>query len=279
MAFRLLTSHKALIFQIVSSDLKIDDAESCRKEILNNKSLYSLIMLDLSKVQSVDLNALKILADLGRTLQIEKTSRLMVIGDEAMVRMIREKDYSEVLPCYVGVVPVPISGDEVNIPKEITTQEFFNVTLPAIKENLRTYAKMNVSFSSPSVCSQKDRPVVDIAGVGGFFCNHRKGSLMLCFKQESYVKIVSAIMKKEFVKIEPLITDWSAELVNSILGRVKSDLRSAGYTFSAGIPTVFSGKDLEVFYSTKLPAKLDFVRCTGDFGEFFVELILTNMDT
>jgi len=278
MSFRLVTSHKAQIFQVTTDHLIVADAEACKNEILANKSTFSLVMLDLSKVKIVDSEALNTLAEIGRVFSKDKSGRIMVIGDELVIKAIRDKGLADVLPCYTGVVPVPSEENKSKTLSEMNPEFFFKVTLPAIKENLKIYAKMDADFGKPTVCLQKDRPMADIAGVGGFFCNNRKGSLMLCFKEESYVKIVSSIVKKKHLQLEPKISDWSAELVNSILGRVKSDLRTLGYTFNAGIPAVFVGKDLEVFYSKKLATKLDIVKCTGEFGEFYVELMLTDIE-
>jgi hypothetical protein len=78
-------------------------------------------------------------------------------------------------------------------------------------------------------------------------------------------------MHRIYTEVEPSISDWSAELVNSILGRVKSDMKKKGYDFTMGIPTVFVGNDLELFYSTKVPNIFDYVKCCGPFGECYLE--------
>ncbi len=278
MALRLITSNKSFIVQVNSTQVLADvDAEACKFEILKHKKSYSLIMLDLSGIQMVSNSALKILVEIGTAIA-DKSCRLMVTVSESLNKIIHEQGYSEVLPCYVGVVPISGASEDSIAKSEIDSNIFFKVTLPAIRDNLKIYAKKSVTFGEKFSCSQENRPPADIAGVGGFFCNHRRGNLILSFTKDSYLKIVSSIMKAQFTQIEPIISDWAAELVNSILGKVKSDLRSDGFIFSAGIPTVLLGKDLEVMYSSRATHPSDLVKCSGNFGEFFVELVLTHSD-
>lgn len=278
MGFKVLESENSLIFQIITTDtLNIEDVEFCRKELLKKEALYSLVMLDLSVVQTADANALKILAEVGSELLV-KNQRFMVIGGDSIISLIRASGYSGCLPCYVGVIPVSKVKAESESSQEIDLDLLFKFALPAVQENLRIYAKKKVTLGDRSVVSDASQVVADIAGIGGFFCNHRRGNIILSFGRDSYLNIVSSIMKEEFVKIEPPVSDWASELVNSVLGKVKSDLRAVGFSCSFGIPAVFSGNELEDFYLKKALNNIQFVRCSGDFGSFFVGLFLAPKD-
>lgn len=276
MSFRLLTSHNALIFQMTSNYLGMDDAKCCKSEVFKVKDLYSLVMLDFSQVTSLDEEALKLLAETGTAL-IGQKPRIMVIANRNFTQIVDKKGYAEALPYYVGVAPVISEKEQKSLP-ELSAESLLKVVGPAVQESLRVYAKLDVLCEAPTVYTGENRPHVDLAGVGGFFSNNIKGNLLLCFKTESFLKTVSAIMKKEYPHIVPEISDWAAELVNSVFGKVKIDLKAMGYSFSSGIPAVFAGKDLEVFYSTKTACTINVMRCSGSFGEFFIELMMAGQD-
>ncbi len=278
MDFRLHTAQQALIFQVFSSNFGLSEAENCRIEVLKVKEPYTLVMFDFSKVSSIESVGLDVLAHLSGSI-LAQNRRVMVIASDHLTQRIEDCGYSGVLPCFVGVVPKVddlIVDSKKN--QEIDAVAFMQVVIPAVRDNLSVYAQLSSNFGIPRVCTQKDRPAVDIAGVGGFFCNNQKGNLLLCFQTESFLKVVSAIMKRKYLEVEPGISDWAAELANSVLGKVKTDLKAEGYSFSSGIPAVFAGKDLEVLYSTKLPPRLDIVQCSGEFGEFYIEIMMVPND-
>jgi CheY-specific phosphatase CheX len=161
---------------------------------------------------------------------------------------------------------------------QMTAETLLKFAFSAMSESLKVYGKLDVDLGKHKVLKLENMPSVDFAGIGSFFCGRTKGTFLLCFKQESYEKLVAALTKTEFSKNEPSHVNWLSELVNSILGRVKADVYSIGHTCKIGIPAVFHGKELELFYSTKMPAQLDLIECTGLFGEFFVGVILANTD-
>jgi CheY-specific phosphatase CheX/anti-anti-sigma regulatory factor len=275
MAFRALSSQQSFVFQVTSSHLAKSDAENFKREILNLgvNGFHLLVIVDFSSVSSLDEGVLQIFAEVAKGLSVQN-QRVMVIANRNFTQILDSQGYNDVLPYYVGASPVLGGVNDKNL-TEMTGSTLLNIVGPAIQENLRVYAKLTLICDSPVVRTQHNRPNTDIAGVGGFFCNHLLGNLLLCFDTKSFLKIVSAIMKREYQEVVPEISDWAAELVNSVLGKVKVDLKAQGYHFNSGIPTVFSGRELAVFYSSKLPSQSDMMRCHGEFGEFFVEAMMS----
>lgn len=273
MAFRLLTSEKAVIFQMISSSINSAEAESCRTEISNVMAGYSLIVLDFTKVAQIDSDALLALSEVSKKL-VPGKQRLMVTVSQEIATKIRSEGLGQLLPCYVGVGSIVDMPSESPLP-EMNGTRFLKSSVAAVLENLRTYAKVEAKCEEPVPCSMDELADIDIVGVAGFSCDSRKGNLMLGFRRDSYLKTVSAIMKKPISSVEFPFADWAGELTNSVLGRIKVELKGQGYAVNVGIPVVYMANDLAKFRTTQVPVSMDKMLCKGSFGEISVAVVFS----
>lgn len=275
MSFRLHRSNNALIFQAMSVILTQDDMNGLALEVEKLKHDHSLVVLDLSKLENIDDQLLSNLAHSSKQF-LSKRLRVMVLAQDSIIAIIKERGYSDSLPCYEGIVSIFNEELSYSENQKVDSTLLIHSSLEALKESIKTYAKLELKLGKIESCTQQQLPRMDIAGVGSFFCSDVRGSLVLAFDRESYLKITSTIMKQPFLEFEPRMSDWAGEFVNAMLGRLKTDMKLQGHNCTVGIPTVFIGKDLEMFSSSKLTKALNIVKCSSEFGELLLVMMLNS---
>ncbi len=82
----------------------------------------------------------------------------------------------------------------------------------------------------------------DISGIIGL-TGAARGSLALSFSEGSILKIVSNMLGEEIRSVNGDITDAVGEITNMVSGAARKELETLGFSISAAIPTVVSGKD------------------------------------
>lgn len=82
----------------------------------------------------------------------------------------------------------------------------------------------------------------DVSGVIGITGTIR-GSLALSFSASSILKIVSNMLGEEINSLNGDIRDAVGEITNMVSGAARKRIEEMGFSLSASIPTVVSGKD------------------------------------
>lgn len=80
----------------------------------------------------------------------------------------------------------------------------------------------------------------------GFSSEHLRGVLVLILERPLAVRSLPNF-KQGTVPDNTIIADWTGELANQLLGRLKNGLHSYGLDISLGTPTVFAGRGLSHF--------------------------------
>lgn len=97
-----------------------------------------------------------------------------------------------------------------------------------------------------------------------------KGSLVLSWPEECYLKSASAMLMEEFTEMNDEIFDVGMEIANITMGNAKKILAEKGYLIEMSIPTSVSGKGHEIKAQDKVVTITTPLQ--GEFGTFYIEL-------
>jgi CheY-specific phosphatase CheX len=109
----------------------------------------------------------------------------------------------------------------------------------------------------------------DVAAAVGFTSPNVHGAVVMTTRKD----IVARAWPRELRHREPSerdVCDWTGELVNQLLGRVKNGLASFGVTLDQGTPTVVTGRHLHrVPASTNIARRYSFAVPGGSLLVYF----------
>jgi chemotaxis protein CheX len=122
--------------------------------------------------------------------------------------------------------------------------KFINPFLAGTVNVLKTMAFVDPKPGKPYL--KKDNLAVgDISGIIGL-TGAAKGSMAVSFSEKCILKIVSNMLGEELKGIDKDIEDAVGEITNMISGNARKFLEAEGYTITAAIPTVVSGRNHKI---------------------------------
>ncbi|MCX5846386.1 MAG: chemotaxis protein CheX [Deltaproteobacteria bacterium] len=122
--------------------------------------------------------------------------------------------------------------------------KFINPFLAGTVNVLKTMAFVDPKPGKPYL--KKDNLAVgDISGIIGL-TGAAKGSMAVSFSEKCILKIVSNMLGEELKAIDKDIEDAVGEITNMISGNARKFLEAEGYTITAAIPTVVSGRNHKI---------------------------------
>ena len=94
----------------------------------------------------------------------------------------------------------------------------------------------------------KEKTVAEVVGLIGFSNEEEniKGFMTIGFTKSSIIQIVSNMLGEEFETMNDEVREAVGELANMISGQARQKISLMGSKLEAGMPTIISGKDLEV---------------------------------
>ena len=155
--------------------------------------------------------------------------------------------------------------------------DFCKPFIDAIKDVYSTMMSTNLKPGAPAIKTGKisHGEFSSIMGINGRFekGNEKKlfkGSLVLSWPHDTYLKSAGAMLMEEYEEYDDEIADVGMEIVNITMGNAKKILSEEGFFIDMSIPTSVRGVDHEikaqegvVTISTPLES---------DFGTFYIEL-------
>jgi len=121
---------------------------------------------------------------------------------------------------------------------------FINPFLEATINVLKTMAFVEPKPGKPRL-KLENVAIGEVSGIIGLTGSAR-GSLALSFSEQSILKIVNNMLGEKFTEINDDIKDAVGEITNMISGDARKRLEADGFTITAAIPTVVSGKNHEI---------------------------------
>jgi chemotaxis protein CheX len=150
--------------------------------------------------------------------------------------------------------------------------KFINPFLEATIEVLKTMAFVVPTPGKPYL--KKDTFAKgDISAIIGM-TGAAKGSLALTFSESCIVKIVSNMLGEDIREINGDIKDAVGEITNMVSGAARKKLEAEGFSISAAIPTVVSGKGHSVVHVMGGPSII--IPFDTEHGHFVVDVCLTD---
>lgn len=113
----------------------------------------------------------------------------------------------------------------------------------------------------------------DVSGVIGIISPNFEGSVVIAFKEATFLKIISNMLGETYTELTSEIADGAGELTNMIFGQAKTVLNELGYGINMAIPTVISGRDHSTNSLTSGPVIV--VPFESSAGPFYVEICLS----
>jgi chemotaxis protein CheX len=94
----------------------------------------------------------------------------------------------------------------------------------------------------------KDKNVAEVVGLIGFSNEDEniKGFMTIGFTKSSIIQVVSNMLGEEFETLNDEVREAVGELANMISGQARQKISLMGNKLEASMPTIISGKDLEV---------------------------------
>jgi chemotaxis protein CheX len=147
---------------------------------------------------------------------------------------------------------------------------FINPFLEGTLEVLTTMAFVNPKAGKPYL--KKDNVGKgDVSGIIGITGTIR-GSLALSFSSGSILKIVSNMLGEEITSINGDIRDAVGEITNMVSGAARKKIETMGFSLSASIPTVVSGKEHTITHVLGGPSVI--IPFDMDEGSFVVDVCM-----
>ncbi len=125
---------------------------------------------------------------------------------------------------------------------------FINPIVAAVSKVLEQMGKIKIARGTPFVKNGKTtmKATGDIAGIIGMNSKRFTGSMAIVFEERLICKIYSGMMGSSVAKLNDDVKDSVGELTNIIFGNAKRDLNELGHTLEPAIPSIVSGKGIEV---------------------------------
>jgi len=124
--------------------------------------------------------------------------------------------------------------------------KYINPFLEGTIEVLTTMAFVNPKPGKPYL-KKNNLAKGDVSGIIGITGTIR-GSLALSFSAGSILKIVSNMLGENMTSINGDIRDAVGEITNMVSGAARKKIEAMGFSLSASIPTVVSGKEHSIMH-------------------------------
>jgi chemotaxis protein CheX len=157
--------------------------------------------------------------------------------------------------------------------KSIDT-EFINPFLEAALHVLQVQAKIEASAGQIYTKKSSEGFSGEISGVIDIVSDSFRGSVVISFPAETFLKILSRMIGGEFTQLDDSNIAGAGEVTNMIVGNAKVVLNQKGYNIKAAIPRVKRGRGAEVTPGSRVPVIV--VPFTSQVGDFWIEIWLSS---
>ena len=148
--------------------------------------------------------------------------------------------------------------------------KFINPFLEGTVDVLKTMAFVNPKPGKPYL-KKNNLAKGDVSGIIGITGTIR-GSLALSFSTGSILKIVSNMLGEEITSINGDIRDAVGEITNMVSGAARKRIEAMGFSLSASIPTVVSGREHSIMHVMGGPSVVIPFEMEG--GSFVVDVCM-----
>ncbi len=156
------------------------------------------------------------------------------------------------------------------VPKSTLTDEFIEPFLLATVHVLNVQAQVEAKPGKTQPKQASQVMSCDVSGVIAVISEKYSGSMIICFPEKTFLKIVSSMLGETYSEVNKDILDGAGELTNMIFGQAKIVLNQNGHTIQTALPTVVSGKNHDLSANGKGASVV--IPFESQAGNFFLEL-------
>lgn len=150
---------------------------------------------------------------------------------------------------------------------------FVNPFLAAALNVLKVQASVSAEPGKVALKKAGEPLKGDVSGVIGIVSESFKGSVVISFPENTFLKVMSGMLGEDIKELNQEILDGAAEITNMIFGQAKVVLNERGYGIQMALPQVISGKGHSLSSLAKGPTFVVPFKSTA--GDFFVEISLS----
>ena len=151
--------------------------------------------------------------------------------------------------------------------------EFLNPFITATRAVLETQAQTKLSPGKPYLRKPGEQIPMEIAGVLSLVSHEFRGSITICFRAETFLKIYENMVGEKHERITREMEDAAGELLNIIFGQAKTVLNDQrGHSFEKALPTVLVGDRLKLHHQSRTPAIV--LPFESQAGAFHIEIVV-----
>lgn len=155
-------------------------------------------------------------------------------------------------------------------------ENYFLFTRPfvsAFSETISTMGGIQILSTKHSLKKQSSNlgDISAIIGMNGLRNDKTiKGSMLISWKEENYLRMASRILMEEYKEFNSEIADTGAEICNIVMGNAKRDLNELGYKIEMATPNTVRRKN----HSIQHPPNVSIIeiRFETDIGMIQMEL-------
>ncbi|MEK6705337.1 MAG: chemotaxis protein CheX [Bdellovibrionota bacterium] len=222
-------------------EISRESSKALEEQLKELVSAKCHIIMIFNHVQSVSKNALRVFLSLKQQLKAAEKKLRLILVPESVKAFLRSEGVLE------GLV---ISGDlrGALIDLGVLSAKSFDVNFvnPFLEAMIETFKiQCHTECKPGKIVLKKPYEEIggDLSGVIGLTSETFKGSIVLSFPKDTFLKIASNMLGKIYTDITNEIRDVGAELTNIVLGRSKVVLNERGYAIKSALPSVICGAD------------------------------------
>jgi chemotaxis protein CheX len=121
--------------------------------------------------------------------------------------------------------------------------------------------------------SNNERLAIDIAGIIGITSPAFRGSIALCFPADTFLALMGKMLGETYIRITKELESGAGELINIIFGSAKTVLNGQGHAVEKALPSVITGKGLQVNQVTRGPVLV--LPLETNLGGFHIEVSIS----
>lgn len=160
------------------------------------------------------------------------------------------------------------------MPSQILEIGFINPFLESATKVVQIQASTIATYGKPFRKLPGDKFLGDISGVIALVTDIFKGTVVISFPENTFLKIMSRMLGEEYLKITNEIIDGAGEITNIIFGQAKIILNERGFGIKTALPSVVVGGDQGAASGTNGAGIA--IPFESDAGPFYVEIYVSN---
>jgi CheY-specific phosphatase CheX/anti-anti-sigma regulatory factor len=238
----IIRSGTSILLKPAGSQVESEDIRSFLQSLKAENLRYIQVIFDFSGVRQISDAALRSLS-LVHSLASQYDARVKVVGSESIRSRIAALGLEKHLPVRASIQECEVESSSTDTKHEdlvTAIQDAVNLTLQTIAG-----AKTVVHSPLPSHAGAESG-TIELGAIAGLSSAYFNGSILLVLPKETFLGIMSRMFGARYTEINDDIKDGPAEILNIILGNIRSSLNEKGFALALAIPSTVRGANVSI---------------------------------